>query len=240
LEVEGGVTVLKAITRESNHFRALKKLFGEYKNKPKSRVRARGWFRAGAVICFSALIQTTIIGFTSAQMMTLPGKFDVAASGAATYTILLSVPSGTAGMTPSLEIEYNSQAGNGLLGVGWSLSGLLSIGRCPLGAQMLNQLTATLQFSNASGAATLSTPSNASAPYRISVSQRVAASFDLDGSVIPPLTTTYQYDAFGDAKQVVASTPDGYSKTTNSTYSNDATRWYLGRLTGATVTSTTP
>src|SRR5580658_1245110 len=67
----------------------------------------------------------------SAQLMTLPGKFDVAASGAATYTIAISAPPGTAGMVPSLSLEYNSQNGNGLLGVGWSLAGLLSVGRCP-------------------------------------------------------------------------------------------------------------
>jgi len=40
--------------------------------------------------------------------------------------------------------------------------------------------------------------------------------------------------------QIVVSTPDGYSKTTTNTYTNDATNWYLGRLTGASVTSTTP
>jgi hypothetical protein len=54
------------------------------------------------------------------------------------------------------------------------------------------------------------------------------------------MTTTFQYDAFGNATQVATSTPDGYSKTTNSTYTNDTTNWFLGRLTGATVTSTTP
>jgi hypothetical protein len=34
-------------------------------------------------------------------------------------------------MTPSLTLSYNSQGGNGLLGIGWSLDGLPSIGRCP-------------------------------------------------------------------------------------------------------------
>src|SRR4029077_17562705 len=28
-------------------------------------------------------------------------------------------------------LSYNSQSGNGIVGVGWSLLGLLSIGRCP-------------------------------------------------------------------------------------------------------------
>jgi hypothetical protein len=66
------------------------------------------------------------------------------------------------------------------------------------------------------------------------------ASFDLDGTTIPPVTTTYQYDAYGNATQVAASTPDGFSKTTTNTYTNDTTNWFLGRLTGASVTSTTP
>ena len=66
-----------------------------------------------------------------AQSMTLPGKFSVESSGSANYNIPISVPPGTAGLTPSLSFEYNSQGGNGLLGVGWSLGGLPSIGRCP-------------------------------------------------------------------------------------------------------------
>jgi len=39
-------------------------------------------------------------------------------------------------MVPSLKLSYSSQNGNGILGMGWSLSGLLSIGRC---AQSLAQ-----------------------------------------------------------------------------------------------------
>ena len=109
-----------------------------------------------------------------------------------------------------------------------------------LGAQTLNQTANTYQLSNASGAATVSTPSVTSAPYRPSLSQTVASSSDLDGTAMPTVTTTNQYDAFGNPTQIVVSTPDGFSKTTTNTYTNDTTHWYLGRLTGATVTSTTP
>jgi hypothetical protein len=109
-----------------------------------------------------------------------------------------------------------------------------------LGAQTLNQTANTYQLSNSGGAASISTPSVTSAPYRVSLSQTVASSSDLDGTAMPTVTTTNQYDAFGNPTQIVVSTPDGFSKTTTNTYTNDTTHWYLGRLTGATVTSTTP
>ena len=63
--------------------------------------------------------------------MMLPGQFDVSASGASTYSIPIAVPPGTGGMVPSLSLEYSSQSGDGIMGLGWSLAGLPSIGRCP-------------------------------------------------------------------------------------------------------------
>jgi RHS repeat-associated protein len=73
-----------------------------------------------------------LAGETMAQVAGYtPGEFSVDPTGAATYRIPLTVPRGTAGMQPDLALLYHSRAGNGQLGVGWSVSGLSAITRCP-------------------------------------------------------------------------------------------------------------
>jgi hypothetical protein len=115
--------------------------------------------------------------------------------------------------------------------------GLVASETKKLGALTLNQVTNGYAFKDVSGGTTIGPTS---APYQVFLTQSAAASADLDGSVMPSITSTYQYDAFGNPVQIVVSTSDGFSKTTANTYSNDASNWLLGRLTGATVTSTTP
>src|SRR6266516_4345221 len=58
------------------------------------------------------------------------GSGTVTSDGAAQYTLPLWVPPGRAGIQPGLSLVYNSRGGNGLLGVGWSLTGLSQITRC--------------------------------------------------------------------------------------------------------------
>ena len=64
------------------------------------------------------------------QVGSTAGNFRVAENGAASYTIPIATAAGTAGVTPQLELSYNSQAGNGLLGKGWNIGGLSAISRC--------------------------------------------------------------------------------------------------------------
>ncbi|WP_194165878.1 SpvB/TcaC N-terminal domain-containing protein [Shewanella sp. YLB-07] len=59
------------------------------------------------------------------------GEFKVTEAGAATYTIPLSLPPGTSGVVPQVSLAYSSQGGGDILGVGWSISGLSAISRCP-------------------------------------------------------------------------------------------------------------
>lgn len=60
----------------------------------------------------------------------LQGSAGVSQTGAGTYVIPLAIPPGTAGVMPQLKLSYSSQAPDGTLGAGWSLTGLSRITRC--------------------------------------------------------------------------------------------------------------
>jgi hypothetical protein len=82
-------------------------------------------------LCSSLLL--SLSGITYAQTLlagNVAGQFSVNQNGAATYTLLIQVPPGVTGMQPQLSLNYNSQDGHGLAGVGWSLGGLSVITRC--------------------------------------------------------------------------------------------------------------
>jgi RHS repeat-associated protein len=61
-----------------------------------------------------------------------PGEVDVdGSSGTASYRIPLSVPTGAAGVSPLLALEYQSYKGIGDLGLGFTLTGFSKITKCP-------------------------------------------------------------------------------------------------------------
>ena len=72
------------------------------------------------------------------------------------------------------------------------------------------------------------------------VSQSVESSWDLNGAALPVVTTSAQYDAYGNATEIGVSTSDGFTRKSVNTYINDTANWFLGRLTRATVTNKTP
>ena len=76
-----------------------------------------------------------------------PLDFHVNENGAATISIPLEFPEGINGMTPHLSLEYNSQAGNGIMGLGWSLGGMSKISRVPYTYEY-NDESHSVQFSN--------------------------------------------------------------------------------------------
>src|SRR6185369_6435948 len=42
-------------------------------------------------------------------------------TGGSTYGLSITLPPGRAGLVPSVRLDYNSYAGNGICGIGWSL-----------------------------------------------------------------------------------------------------------------------
>jgi RHS repeat-associated protein len=83
-----------------------------------------------ALLSLALVLLAPAWAIAEVQMYT-PGQFAVRPDGSSYYTIPIQVPPGTAGMQPNLALAYNSRRGNGIVGVGWSLSGLSSIARCP-------------------------------------------------------------------------------------------------------------
>lgn len=76
-----------------------------------------------------------------------PATFSVSESGAAALTIPIKVPRGIGGMEPELKLSYTSDGGNGLLGMGWYLSGPSAITRCPRSI-LFDAVRANVSFSS--------------------------------------------------------------------------------------------
>jgi hypothetical protein len=99
-----------------------------------------------------------------------------------------------------------------------------------LGSLTLNSTT------NTYNSATLAGPR-----YRVTHTQAQVTGADLDGTALPSTTSTFQYDAYGNATKVVVTSSDGSVKTTTNSYDNGTTtHWLIGRLTSSSVKSQIP
>ena len=83
--------------------------------------------RVGASIVLAASLASSVAGAGPGRT---PGLASVSADGEARYSIPIELPPGTNGLTPVLSLDYRHRTRGGLLGVGWSLSGLSQITRC--------------------------------------------------------------------------------------------------------------
>lgn len=66
---------------------------------------------------------STVVGATQ-------GQFRVEESGAASYSIPIQLAPSGGELRPQIDLSYSSVSGNGIAGMGWSLSGLSMINRC--------------------------------------------------------------------------------------------------------------
>ncbi len=84
------------------------------------------WLLAAAFMVVAALPAGA-----QAAVGRIGGSGDVTPMGSATYTIPIDVAAGVNGLKPDIGLVYDSQSGDGLAGVGWTLSGFSKIHRCP-------------------------------------------------------------------------------------------------------------
>jgi|GEM_PF-2231390 len=75
------------------------------------------------------LMSLSLITLAQEEVGTLNGQLTVAPNGAAMYSIQFDLPEGRGGLTPQLALQYNSMAGDGVLGKGWGISGWSYVGR---------------------------------------------------------------------------------------------------------------
>jgi RHS repeat-associated protein len=66
---------------------------------------------------------------TSAAVGQIPISSSVSPSGAKCYNVPIEIVPGRQGFQPNISLSYNSQAGNGVVGIGWNINGLSSIER---------------------------------------------------------------------------------------------------------------
>ena len=84
-----------------------------------------------SVLLFLMAFMPYIFATAAPAVGSIPAEFNVSPTGAATYEIPIECPAGPNGLKPDLKFVYSSQMGDGLMGCGWTISGLSAITRYP-------------------------------------------------------------------------------------------------------------
>jgi len=87
----------------------------------------------GRMVCWLGAWATllALAGECQAAAGRTAGLPSVTPGGEAAYSIPLDLPAGTAGLTPTLSLEYRHRGPGGTAGTGWHIGGLSRIERCP-------------------------------------------------------------------------------------------------------------
>lgn len=98
---------------------------------PPSELLANSGSQSSSMSSRLAATTNSTTSTTSSAVGAVTGKFSVGPAGAAHYSIPIAVAPGVNGVQPKLAIAYGSHNGQTQLGLGWGLSGLSAITRCP-------------------------------------------------------------------------------------------------------------
>lgn len=83
------------------------------------------------LLCLSILLAIHQAYAAESELsLSLNGESNVDSLGVLSHSIPIIVPPSINGFGPQLSISYNGQTSNGILGVGWNISGIPSVTRC--------------------------------------------------------------------------------------------------------------
>lgn len=97
----------------------------------------------------SPRIDNPLQGLDSGTVVgSLPAEFSVKPSGSAVYDVPITVAPGSGGVVPNISIAYDSLSSNGIIGMGWQITGSAAVTRCAKNIEQDNGQTGTLTLSN--------------------------------------------------------------------------------------------
>ena len=161
---------------------------------------------------------------TTYSLGSIAGSWSIGPGGGATYSIPIETAPGVAGMVPNITINYNSQSGEGLMGLGWNVSGLSGITR--VGSDLYHEtFINNIQF-------------NASDHYTLDGQRLIPVSSTEYRTEIETFSKITAYGPANDPTYFVVETKDGktieYGNTTTSRieaqWRTEALAWNVDRI----------